>query len=269
VTESHHVGPTERMLGVLTRLRSDPERVWPAERLRRHISGYENSVSGDRNWLYDSEALRARGLIKTGLTRRHTPRRTGVRYALPVKPGNLHLSVREHEALVKARRARGTTAMPNPLAGDTTRGKPFEIIADALRRLEEEGNWTTVGVLAREIGQRPARLLDNLKLAWFLDVDGRSVFDDVLIIDLYDGDRKLRPADVRICGVRGPDPDQPLRETGLALVGVGAYTLEETAERLDLIADVLAGKLPGDAAVLESARAKLQRWQKMLRDTPR
>jgi hypothetical protein len=266
VAKSRRVGPTERMLSVLARLRSDPERVWPVERVKRDISGYENGVSCDRNWLYDSAALQARGLIKTGLTRPHTPRRTGVRYGLPVKPGNLHLSVREHAALVQARRARGTTEMPNPVAGDTSRAKSFEVTADSLRRLEDQGEWTTVGALAREMGQpRPARLLDKLKMAWCLDVDGRSVFDQVLLIEYCDGDRDVPPAEVRICVVRRTAPNEPLRETGLALVGIGAYTLEETAERLDLIADVLAGKLPGDAAVLESARSKLLRWQQMLR----
>jgi hypothetical protein len=112
------------------------------------------------------------------------------------------------------------------------------VLGDAFRRLEERGEWTTVGELAREMEQRrPARLLEVLDLAWFLDVDGRSVFDGVLVIEKCDGDRDLPPAQTRIWINRGSDPDGPLRGTGLALVGAGAYTLDEIAERLDVIAE--------------------------------
>ena len=107
----------------------------------------------------------------------------------------------------------------------------------------------TVSELAAQMGMRPARLLEKL------EVD--------------DGDGELTPAQVRVCVMRRPDPDQPLRGTGLALLGAGAYTLAETAERLELIEDVLSGRLPGDAATLQSAKAKLLRWQRMLSDDPR
>ncbi len=262
------VGPAERMMSVLARLHNEPRRTWPVQYLRRDISGYEDTVAGDRNWQYDSQALRARGLIVTGITSRHTPRGTGVRYGLPIKPGNLHLTKDEHAALIDARLARGTTEIPNPLAAEDSRGRQLEVIAEALRRLEERGGWMTVGELAAQMGARPARLLEKLKLAWCLDVDRRSVFLDALEVDDCDGDRELTPAQVRVCVVRRPDPDQPLRGTGLALLGAGAYTLAETAERLELIEDVLAGRLPGDAATLQSAKTKLLRWQRMLRDNP-
>ena len=261
------VGPAERMMSVLARLHNEPRRIWPVQDLRRDISGYEDTAAGDRNWQYDSQALRARGLIRTGITSRHTPRGTGVRYGLPIKPGNLHLSEDEHAALIDARLARGTTEIPNPLAAEDSRGGQLEVIAEALRRLEERGGWMTVSELAAQMGMRPARLLEKLKLAWCLDVDRRSVFLDALEVD--DGDGELTPAQVRVCVMRRPDPDQPLRGTGLALLGAGAYTLAETAERLELIEDVLEGRLPGDAATLQSAKAKLLRWQRMLSDDPR
>jgi hypothetical protein len=95
------------------------------------------------------------------------------------------------------------------------------------------------------------------------------VFDGVLVIDKCDGDRDLPPAQTRICIKPGSDPDGPLRGTGLALVGAGAYTLDEIAERLDVIADVMTGKLPGDAAVLESAKYKLETWRQKLLDSLR
>lgn len=249
---------------VLTRLRSGPtRRTWSVDDLRRGIAGYEEGASGDRNWHYDSEALRARGLIKTGISLPHTPRRTGVQYGLTEKDPDLHLSAEEHAALAAARRARGTTEVPSPFAG-AARGGQAVTAAKALRRIEEHGDWVTVGELAREMNERPARLLKTLSMVWCLDVDGRTVFDDsVLMID--DGGGDLPPGQVRICFAPGGSPDRPLLDTGLALIGLGAYTLEETAERLDLIADVLAGHLPGDAEVLASAGRKLERWQQILR----
>jgi hypothetical protein len=81
--------------------------------------------------------------------------------------------------------------MPSPFAGDTTHGGPITVLGDALRRLAERVDWTTVGELAREMDQRrPSRLLKVLKLAWFLDIDGSTVFDGILMIDVADG---LRP----------------------------------------------------------------------------
>jgi hypothetical protein len=65
--------------------------------------------------------------------------------------------------------------------------------------------------------------------------------------------------------VRGADPDRPLYHHGLAMLGIGAYTLAETTERLELIDDVLTGKLPGDTDALESAKSKLLRWHERLR----
>lgn len=258
------MSPAERMMSVLARLRDAPARVWRTEELRRDISGYEDTPAGDRNWQYDSEALRARGMIVTGISSAHAQRRTGVRYGLPIKPGNLYLSEAEHAALIEARRARGTTGIPNPLAADTSRGRPLEVIGEAMRRLEEHGGWMTVGELAAQMGQRPARLLQRLRLAWCLDVDCRTVFLDALEVQGCDGDVELAPAQVRVCVVRGPDPNHPLRDTGLALLGAGAYTAEETAERLELIEDVLAGRVPGDLQLLESAKRKLLSWQRRL-----
>lgn len=263
------MSPTERMMSVLARLQRDPACTWRTEELRQGIEGYEDTPAGDRNWQYDSEALRARGLIITGISSSRAVRRTGVRYGLPIKPGNLYLTEGEHAALIEARRARGTTQIPNPLAGETSRGRPLEIIGEALRRLEEHGGWMTVGELAAQIGQRPARLLERLTLAWCLDVDCRSVFLDGLQVQLCDGERDLAPARARVCVVRGPDPNHPLRDTGLALLGAGAYTLAETAERLELIEDVLAGRVPGDVTQLTSAKAKLLRWQRRLRENLR
>lgn len=62
------MSPAERMMSVLARLRDAPTRVWRTEELRRGISGYEDTPAGDRNWQYDSEALRARGMIVTGIS---------------------------------------------------------------------------------------------------------------------------------------------------------------------------------------------------------
>lgn len=263
------MGPAERMLTVLARLRTHPDRVWHARDVKRDIPGYEGP-DGERNWQYDSEALRARGLIRTAITTRHTPRRTGVRYALPVKPLDLHLSEREHAALVAARRARGTAEMPSPLAGGTGRGKQIAVIAEALRRLEERDEWMSVGDLAREMGRRPDRLWEALKTVWFLEIaPGRGSLD-ILDVggDAVDGEP--RAAQRLICVVRGRrDPQRPLLRAGLALLGAGAYTLEETAERLELIEDVLAGRLPGDAEALQAAKLKLLRWQEMLRSSQR
>jgi hypothetical protein len=264
MTVPRRVGPAERMLIVLARLRDYPTRIWPAEDLRRGIRGYEDTPSGDRNWQYDSVALRARGLIETGITSRHTERRTGVRYAVPIKPGNLYLSEREHAALVEARRIRGATEIPSPLAGDVVRGKYIAPIAEALRRLEESGDWMRVGDLAGDMGLDPVWLWDRLQLAWFLEVSPGSGSLRIFDVEDRDGDRELRPSEVQVCVFRGDDTQHPLRDAGLALLGVGAYTKEETAERLELIEDVLAGNLPGDVEVFGSAKAKLLKWQEIL-----
>jgi hypothetical protein len=283
MTELRRVTPLERMLSVLRRLASMPDRVWPVIDprdgciregcIRYGIRGYQRDATGNRNWQYDSEALRARGLIKTGITTPLTPRRTGVRYArLPTKPRNLYLSEEEHAALVRVRRARGIVGMPNPVDGETTRGGQIETLTRAIRHLEELGEWTTVAELARDIDfERPDRLLPILKAAWLLDVDGRSVFDGVIELNLDDDDgRERRAADVPICVYRGADPDRPLFGTGLALLGADAYTLAETNDRLDLIDNELArSELPGDAPTLLSARSKLQQWQQILRGITR
>ncbi|MBP3083105.1 hypothetical protein [Mycolicibacterium fortuitum] len=263
------MNPTERMLIVLYRLAERPGRVWKAEDLRRGISGYEDTVNGDRNWQFDSRSLRARGLIKTGITSRHTPRRTGIEYALPPKPGNLHLSAQEHTALVEARKNRGTTETPTPLAQADGRGNAMSTIADAMRRVEEREEWTTIGDLAREMNPgnpRPARLLALLQSAWCLEVDGYSVLDRVLQIDDSDGEEELPASRVRVWIVHGSDDQAPLRGKGLAQLGIGAYTLDEVTERLSLIDDVLAGTLHGDAAVLATAKSKLLQWQERLHE---
>jgi len=264
MTGSRRVGPTERILIILTRLQAYPTRIWSVDELRRDISGYENSTAGDRNWQYDSRALRHRGLIKTSISSPHTQRRTGVRYALPVKPGNLYLSEREHAALMEARLIRGISEMPNPLTGDGGRGKYITTIVEALRRLEERDEWMRVGDLAADMGLDAAWLWERLKLAWCLEVSPGSGSLRIFDVEDCDGDRERRPSEVQVCVVRGSDPQRPLHAAGLALLGVGAYTMEETAERLDLIEDVLAGKLPGDVDVFESAKAKLLKWREIL-----
>jgi hypothetical protein len=264
MTGPRGVGPGERMLTVLARLRDRPTRIWPAEDLRRDIGGYENSIAGDRNWQFDSRTLRDRGLIETSITSPHTPRRTGVRYALPIKPGNLYLSEGEHAALMAARRIRGAGEIPSPLAGDAVRGKYIAPIAEALRRLEESGDWMRVGDLAGDMGLDPAWLWDRLKRAWCLEVSPGSGSLRIFDVEDCDGDQERRPSEVQVCVFRGDDPQHPLRDAGLALLGVGAYTKEETAERLELIEDVLAGNLPGDVEVFGSAKAKLLKWQEIL-----
>jgi hypothetical protein len=115
------VSPTERMLTVLALLATEPAHTWEVGRLRRDVPGYEAGAAGDRNWHFDSQALRARGLITTGVNSRATPNRTGVRYALPAKPGDLHLSTAEHASLARLQVARAG-ALSSPLGGDTSRG---------------------------------------------------------------------------------------------------------------------------------------------------
>lgn len=253
------------MMLVLNRLAAAPLRVWDVDDLRRDIPGYDRSPGGDRNWHLDCAALRARGLIKTGITSRNTLRRRGAQYGLPLKPADLHLSQREHAALVDARRARGIPDLPGPLDGEATRGSALATIGEALRRVEESGEWMTVGELARDMGERPDRLLEKIKLAWCLDLDGLSVLDRVLTVVAYDGERRLPAPEVRVWVVRGGEA-APLLGRGLAALGTGAYTLDEVDDRLDLIEDVLAGTVPGDAKALESAKFKLLRWRELLVD---
>lgn len=263
MTGSSRVGPTERMLAVLALLSSRPTRVWAVTEVKNRVAGYGGGA-GDRNWQLDSAALRERGLIKSATK---ADGRRGVEYAPPLKPDYLHLSVREHDALIQARRARGIAETPTPLDRDEGRGTHLQTLAEALRLLEESGEWMEVGQLARKMGHsRPARLLEVLKLAWFLDVDGQSVGDNVIVIDCGDEDGQLSPSKTVVCVERG-DADRPLFGKGLAAVGIGAYTLAETEDRLQLIKDVLAGRVPGDAAVLRMAEDKLLRWQHKLRST--
>lgn len=275
MTGSTRVGATSRMLGVLALLQRYPQKVWTVATVTQRVAGYENGAA-DRNWQLDSAALRDRGLIEwadvavgdgartnSGQTNNRYIR--GVRYGLPVKPVDLHLSEREHAALVEARRARGFTEFPGPLEGGGSRGTHLKTLGEAIRRLEEPGNyWTEVGELARQMNHpRPDRLLKVLEAAWALEVDAQSVY--LLVIEKFDEeDRPLPAPRVRVHVERGTNPDRPLHHQGLAMLGLGAYTLAETAERLELIEDVLTGKLPGDAKVLESAKWKLLRWQERL-----
>lgn len=135
--------------------------------------------------------------------------------------------------------------------------------------MEESGDWTEVGDLARQVNHpRPDRLLKVLEAACFLEVDGQSFYNKLLMIENGDDDCPLPAPRVKVCIVRRGDPDRPLYDQGLAMLGVGAYTLAEIAERLQVIEDVLTGTLPGDAAVLESAKFKLLRWQKLLGPSP-
>ena len=270
------VGSTSRMLGVLALLQRQPQKVWTVATVTERVPGYENGAT-DRNWQLDSAALRDRGLIEwADLAPGHAARTNsgqtnnryirGVRYGLPVKPVDLHLSEREHAALVEARRARGFTELPSPLEGGGNRGTHLKTLGEAIRLLEEPGNyWTEVGELARQMRHpRPDRLLKVLETAWALEVDAQSMY--LLVIEKFDEeDRPLPAPRVRVHVERGTNPDRPLYHQGLAMLGIGAYTLAETAERLELIEDVLTGKLPGDAEVLESAKWKLLRWQERLR----
>ena len=273
---SARVDSTSRMLGVLALLQRQPQKVWTVTTVTERVPGYKNGAAG-RNWQLDSAALRDRGLIEwadvaVGDDARtnsgHTNNRyiSGVRYGLPVKPVDLHLSEQEHAALVEARRARGFAELPSPLAGGGSRGTHLRTLGEAIRRLEEPGNyWTEVGELARQMNHpRPDRLLKVLEAAWFLEVDEQSMY--LLVIEKFDDEDCLLPAPrVRVHVERGTNPDRPLYHQGLAMLGIGAYTLAETAERLELIEEVLTGELPGDAEVLESAKWKLLRWQERLR----
>lgn len=275
MTGSARVDSTSRMLGVLALLQRQPRKVWTVATVTQRVPGYENGAA-DRNWQLDSAALRDRGLIEwadvavgdaartnSGQTNNRYIR--GVRYGLPVKPVDLHLSEREHAALVEARRARGFTELPSPLDGGGSRGTHLKTLGEAIRRLEEPGNyWTEVGELARQMNHpRPDRLLNVLEAAWALEVDAQSMY--LLVIEKFDEkDRPLPAPRVRVHVERGTNPDRPLYHQGLAMLGIGAYTLTETAERLELIEDVLTGKLPGDAEVLESAKWKLLRWRERL-----
>lgn len=278
MTGSGRVGSTSRMLGVLALLQRQPRKVWTVAAVTQRVPGYEKGAA-DRNWQLDSAALRDRGLIEwADLAPGHAARTSsgqtnnryirGVRYGLPVKPVDLHLSEREHAELVKARRARtrGFTGLPSPLAGGGSRGTHLKTLSEAIRRLEEPGNyWTEVGELARQMNHpRPDRLLKVLEEAWALEVDEQSTY--LLVIEKFDEEGRSLPAPrVRVHVERGTNPERPLYHQGLAMLGIGAYTLAETAERLELIEDVLAGQVPGDADVLKLAKGKLLRWQERLR----
>ncbi len=276
MTGSGRVGSTSRMLGVLALLQRQPRKVWTVAAVTQRVPGYEKGAA-DRNWQLDSAALRDRGLIEwADLAPGHAARTSsgqtnnryirGVRYGLPVKPVDLHLSEREHAELVKARRARGFTGLPSPLAGGGSRGTHLKTLSEAIRRLEEPGNyWTEVGELARQMNHpRPDRLLKVLEEAWALEVDEQSTY--LLVIEKFDEEGRSLPAPrVRVHVERGTNPERPLYHQGLAMLGIGAYTLAETAERLELIEDVLAGQLPCDADVLKLAKGKLLRWQERLR----
>lgn len=265
------------MIGVLALLQREPQKVWTVAAVTERVPGYSND-SADRNWQLDSAALRDRGLIewadvaagdeaRTNSGRTNNRHIRGVRYALPVKPVDLHLSEQEHAALVAARRARGFTGLPSPLEGGGARGTHLKTLGEAIRCLEEPGNyWTEVGELARQMNHpRPDRLLKVLEAAWALEVDEQSVY--LLVIEKFDEeDRPLPAPRVRVHVERGTNPDRPLYHQGLAMLGIGAYTLAETAERLELIEDVLTGILPGDAKVMESAKRKLLRWQDRLHE---
>lgn len=271
----HHVVPSKlspaaRMAAVLSLLQgAGTDHLLASNELWAAIPDYaDGEPSGRRQYRRDLHALKARGLVQTDVTTERTPRRTGVRLRFIGKPKDWELTDTEHVALRAARSGHRGTAPLQVTQGRDEHGSALDLAMDALRPLEEHGEWMTCGALAVELARPPAVILAALRELFTLDIEGRSLFDGVLLIEEFDedSDERLPAEQVLMLAERNPTSTKhPLRGYGLDTLGRFAYTAAETAEALRIIDAELASLASADEADdLRTARRKLGNWAEHL-----
>lgn len=268
-------------------------RVFSDEELMRAVPLYGTGANSLRTLNHDKAALRARGLIVTGVAHPSGGRVQGTRRAgLVEKRQGLWLTVQEHEALRRARQVRadrhrfpvGPTSPPAQVLGRSTTA-----VDDALRLLrliEEYGDEVPVEVVADcfDIGERRARnwlvqMVDGFDDVYdAFEVRYEQSFDDAdYPADLSEGSDEAAVLDdaepvVRAVALRSDWASRyPFAHTGTALLGLFGYSVQEIDERLGLIDEYRKSSphAPALLAALASAEAKLQDWRAELLSTRR
>lgn len=134
--------PTERLLTILRCLRDAKnrgERSITSATIRERMGDvYSAGDAGDRKWRRDIRILRERGLIETDMP----PNRTGISLQVPAKPARLHLTMAEHRAINRARRAlRPGISTVSPLGARSGAARlEIDEVTRILRFLEENGD---------------------------------------------------------------------------------------------------------------------------------
>jgi hypothetical protein len=259
--------PAARMAAMLAMLQNAPGHLLPSRALWAVSADYQAGLpSGRRQYRRDVGALVARGLIETDMSTDRTPQRTGVRLLFIGKDTDWELTAEEHAALRAARERH-----PRPFAGTTdgrdNRGTDLDLAMDAVRILEEAGEWMMIADLAAELRQPAESVVRALRELLSVDTNDGSVYRGLL--DLGDFDEhsyaELPVERMRATAARNPRSTQrPLSGYGLTALGRFAYTATETADRLALIERALADPGDMDEAALRRAHWKLKQWARRL-----
>lgn len=256
--------PSARMAAILALVRAAPDQLLASSEIWALIPDYDRGEpSGRRLYRLDLRALVNRGLVEADVSTDRTPRRTGVRARFVGKPEQWELTSAEHHALRLARRRRPGRA-PSVTEGRDGRGTDLDVANDALRVLEESGEWMSGAEVAAELGCSAEQVIAGLAEIDMVEVGGDCVLDEAVDMERFDEetDEPLPPAAVMLCVSRNQrSPNRPLRGHGLDRMGRFAYTRAETADRLALIENALSDPAEGmDVASLEAARRKLSMW---------
>lgn len=259
--------PAARMAAILAMLQDAPGHLLQSSALWAVSPDYQGGdPSGRRQYRRDVHALVARGLIETDIITGRTPQRTGVRLLFIGKDTDWELTAEEHAALRGARERH-----PRPFVGTTdgrdTRGTDLDLAMDAVRILEEAGEWMMIADLAAELGQPAESVVRALRELLSVDADDDSVYRELLDLGEYDEvtDEELPVEQMRAAATRDhTSTKRPLFGYGLAALGRFAYTATETADRLTLIECALADPGDIDTDALRRARWKLQKWERRL-----
>lgn len=241
----------DRRLDVLAQLvRSGRYGRTMAELLRLRTDSSLRADSPRRLLQEDLHQLEMRGLL------RRCRREDRYFYVGPVnrKPVDCVLTRDEHAAVFRARRRLNRfRLMPSPSGADHPMDRVFVLI----RLLEESGGW---------LERKEAEAWTGWSWRQFQAAAGtiNDVFGehDQGSIELeYSG-----KDDGYIAGLSlRRRNDQDLTGTGSETLGFFPYSLVEVEERLDLIREALPDATVEDQGLLESAKAKLKRWQARLR----
>ncbi len=235
--------------------------------IRCGIPGYEGD-SGHRLWRHDLAELRCRGLVAPHALGEQMSSR--VELARVMKPGDLFLTLAEHEVLAGVEDRLGRTRLaPSPLPADSS--PELGDLARLARYLEERpGQDLTYRQVEAALGVRAGRLTALLRQIVDLDAeigDFTGLHPALEWIEYVppeedepEGWIRVEPA-AKVLGAALKETLDPRERTGQ--LGFWAYSAEEADDRLDLIARALAepGVSPGQRDCLLDARRKLHQWR--------
>lgn len=275
-----------RLTKILVLLKRAPDYRMTSTELKAKFPDYRGPAdaietkvaSGDRKWRRDLEVLTARGLVRTCPSRELGERADEIELVQIDKPAAYFLSPREHRVLARARHAlRPGLALPSPLNGEPATSDGFDLGGRVLRYLEENDGEVSPSDLCRFLGVRRQALAKVVRS--LADVGVAADYQLVYASDIdseEDADERAEKLAAKGLDIEGVSlwktKGVPGQRRGLDNLGHFAYTDEEAAERLSLIAEALSSPLADDAETrchLESAQWKLELWRTHLHDEQR